>query len=213
MQEIAYIIEFMAESVADKIKDRREKSGLSQAEFAHRASIPLRSYIDYENGVRAIPHDRLVRIARRLGCELSDLDPEAKQPALVPEKPVDLHELAEEAAVRAAEKAFKAMSSKQDDPEMIRLREENERLRGEVVRLESDVVELKEIIRAIPKEIYYAWPLTGELAHGLSLFFLTGRRGHLRTRKLSQAFRERMEKAYRFVGLKPLPRKPRLVNE
>jgi transcriptional regulator with XRE-family HTH domain len=64
---------------ADLIREIRKKSGLSQADLAHRAGMPASVLSAYEHGRRQPSVGALVRVARaaELDLQLSDLPDEA----------------------------------------------------------------------------------------------------------------------------------------
>ena len=63
----------MDNDVLDRIKSLRRAKKLSQSDFAELAGIPDRTYSDYERGVTPIPTDRLISIAKALGCSPAEL--------------------------------------------------------------------------------------------------------------------------------------------
>lgn len=57
----------------DKLKELREKAGLSQAELAGKASLSVRSIQNWEQGHRGPSTDGLVALARALGVSMEAL--------------------------------------------------------------------------------------------------------------------------------------------
>lgn len=144
--------------VSDRIKSRRKAKWRRQDDFAHAAGIPSRTYQDYENGVRDIPSERLLKIARALECELSDLDPHSE--------------------IAAAEaKTVGEMAPKELEKMMIRATKGAEQLAEAmetIKRLENQIAsEMK--IEIIPHRIWAAWnsKRTPETAKQLAELFLT----------------------------------------
>lgn len=67
-----------------KLKELREKTGLSQKAFAEKAGIPVRSYQNYEQGHRDIHKadiNTLLRICHAAECDLLEFitDDECKE--------------------------------------------------------------------------------------------------------------------------------------
>lgn len=60
-------------TIALRIKDLREITGLSPQEVADRAGIPPQDYADYEGGEKDFSFSHLFNIAEVLGVDISDL--------------------------------------------------------------------------------------------------------------------------------------------
>ena len=62
-----------------KIRQLREKSGLSQDQMVAKTGIPKRSYVNYESGSTDIPLKKLQDVASALGVSIADLVDEKKE--------------------------------------------------------------------------------------------------------------------------------------
>ncbi len=60
-------------TIAIRIQDLREISGLTQAQVAEASGVPLQDYVEYEGGERDFSFSHLFNIASTLGVDISDL--------------------------------------------------------------------------------------------------------------------------------------------
>ena len=85
--------------VGQKIASRRKTLGITQTDLAAASSITFQQVQKYENGKNRVSISRLCEFARKLGCGVNDLLPNAE----VGGKPVgDENLLGDKFAVRAA---------------------------------------------------------------------------------------------------------------
>ena len=61
------------QTIAIRIADLREISGMTQREVAEASGVPLEDYIEYEKGVKDFSFSHLFNIATALGVDISDL--------------------------------------------------------------------------------------------------------------------------------------------
>ncbi len=80
----------------DNLRRLREAKGWTQADTARRANVPLRSYQNWEEGVREPRLDALVRLATAFGVDFNELlegvsgqtdQPPAPEPPPPPTRP------------------------------------------------------------------------------------------------------------------------------
>jgi transcriptional regulator with XRE-family HTH domain len=59
--------------MGEQFQKARQARGLTQAQLARRAKVPLRSLQEWEQGTRIPRFDRVVQLADGLGCTLDEL--------------------------------------------------------------------------------------------------------------------------------------------
>lgn len=60
-------------TIAIRIQDLRDISGMTQEQVAHASGVPMADYVEYEKGERDFSFSHLFNIAQVLGVDISDL--------------------------------------------------------------------------------------------------------------------------------------------